>query len=67
METKQLKASRMALGLTQREVAERCGLSTENYARIERGAASTTMATMERIADALELNIVLINKKLSDQ
>lgn len=53
----ELKERRKALGMTQQQVAERCGMSRENYARIERGAASTTLATLQRVADALGLRV----------
>lgn len=59
----EIKRARQAQGLTQREVAERSGISRENYARIERGAASTTLVTMERIAEALQMRLTLIPKE----
>lgn len=59
----EIKRARQAQGLTQREVAERSGISRENYARIERGAASTTLATLERIAEALQMRLTLISKE----
>lgn len=56
----ELRQARKAAGLTQREVAERSNISRENYARIERGAASTTLDTLERILKALDLCVRLL-------
>lgn len=60
--TSELRQHRLAAGLTQREVAERCGVSRENYARIERGAASTTIETLTRIVNALGLVVTFTPK-----
>lgn len=61
--SKQLKAARKAAGLTQREVAERANISRENYARIERGAASTTLNTMHEICAALGKVLTLSDRR----
>lgn len=63
MSMKELREARIAQGLTQREVAERSGISRENYARIERGASSTTLVTLERIAEALGMRLALTAKE----
>ncbi|MBX3227758.1 MAG: LexA family transcriptional regulator [Labilithrix sp.] len=49
-----IAARRRALGLTQEALAERLELATKNVQRIESGAQNLTLATLERIAVALE-------------
>lgn len=51
--------TRVSLGWTQNELAERAGVSRPTVARIERGDDIST-ATLEKIAVALELRIELI-------
>ena len=55
----QIKAARKAKGWSQEETARRCGMSLNNYARIERGDNGTTIRTMEKIAELLGLKITL--------
>lgn len=51
------RAARKALSLTQEDVAERVDISTEFYARIERGHALPSVSTLARLAGALGLSI----------
>ena len=55
----QIKAARKAKGWSQEETARRCGMSLNNYARIERGDNGTTIRTLEKIAATLGLKITL--------
>ena len=55
----QIKAARKAKGWSQEETARRCGMSLNNYARIERGDNGTTIRTLEKIAALLGLKITL--------
>lgn len=48
-----LKAIRGRKNLTQAEVAEKAGLSTNFYARIERSEQQPTIETLEKITKAL--------------
>jgi len=50
---------RMALGLTQQELAERMGTSHSAISRIEGGQHKTSVETLRRLADALELRFVV--------
>jgi ribosome-binding protein aMBF1 (putative translation factor) len=50
---------RMALGLTQRELAERMGTSHSAISRIESGQHKTSVETLRRLAEALELRFVV--------
>ncbi len=49
---------RMALGLTQQEVAERMGTSHSAISRIESGRHATSVETLQRLAAALEVRFV---------
>jgi ribosome-binding protein aMBF1 (putative translation factor) len=40
-------------GLTQAQLAERCGIAQADISRIERGATSPTARTLQRLAEAL--------------
>jgi ribosome-binding protein aMBF1 (putative translation factor) len=53
----QLIALRERHGLTQRELAERCGIDQGDISRIERGATSPTVRTLQRIADVLDADL----------
>ena len=50
---------RAALGLSQKELAERVGTSHSAISRIESGRHRTSVATLQRLADALDLRLVL--------
>ena len=47
-------------GLTQAQLAQRCGVNQADISRIERGATSPTARTLQRIADALEADVRLV-------
>lgn len=62
MDWKKLKDARIVKGWSQEETARRCGMSLNNYARIERGESGTTVATLERIATELGMRLQLLKK-----
>ena len=49
-------------GLTQAQLAERCGVDQADISRIERGSTSPTTKTLQRIADALGAEVRLVAK-----
>ncbi len=49
-----LKRLRLERGLTQAALAERCGIAQPNLAAMELGRRQPTLATLQRLADALE-------------
>lgn len=57
-----LKTTREAKGMTQEQTARACGMTLNNYARIERGDTGTTVHTLQKIADTLDLRLVLTAK-----
>ena len=47
-------------GLTQAELATRCGMDQGDISRIERGATSPTARTLQRIATVLDADVRLV-------
>jgi len=47
-------------GLTQKQLAERCGIDQADICRIERGSTSPTVRTLQRIAEALDADVRLV-------
>jgi DNA-binding XRE family transcriptional regulator len=47
-------------GLTQAELAARCGVDQADISRIERGSTSPTSRTLQRIAAALDADVRLV-------
>lgn len=47
------------LGLTQEQLAQRMGTSHSAISRIERGQHSTSVGTLQRLAEALEVRFVM--------
>jgi ribosome-binding protein aMBF1 (putative translation factor) len=50
---------RMNLGLTQEQLAKRMGTSHSAISRIESGQHSTSVQTLQRLAEALEMRFVM--------
>jgi DNA-binding XRE family transcriptional regulator len=48
--------------LTQAQLAERCGIAQGDISRIERGSTSPTARTLQRIADALDADVRLVER-----
>jgi len=55
----QLHAARAAHGLSQHALAERSGLQQAEISRIETGAGNPTADTLLRLANSLDLDVVL--------
>ncbi len=63
---KVLRARREAIGLTQHDVAKRSGLLQTNYSKIEEGKSDPRFSTLQEIARALSLELMLVPKELID-
>lgn len=50
---RQIVEARMEEGLTQQELAERCGMRASNLCRLENGNGNPSVATLEKIARGL--------------
>jgi ribosome-binding protein aMBF1 (putative translation factor) len=50
---------RAALGLSQKELAERVGTSHSAISRMESGRHRTSVATLQRVAEAMDLRLVV--------
>ncbi len=48
-----LKKIRLQKGLTQAELAEKAGINTNYYAKIERGELKSSIETLEKLVKAL--------------
>ena len=55
----QIRAAREAVGLSQRDLAQRMGTSQAAIARLEAGAVGATLTTLQRAAVALDLLIIV--------
>ena len=61
-----LSVRRRALGLTQSDVAARVGSSQANYSKIELGKSDPRLGTLQDIARALSLEVMLVPVELVD-
>jgi len=50
---------RLALGLSQQELATRAGMTQPALSRLEAGAATPTIGVLERVAAALDADLVV--------
>lgn len=49
--------------LTQKQLAEKCGIKQSNISRLERGKANPTIKFLQKIADALDYDLVIEFRK----
>ncbi len=59
----QLASLRKKAGLTQKKLAARIAVPQQNVARIESGTQNMTMDLIERVADAMGYDTILLFKK----
>ncbi len=52
-----IRKIREVSGLTQEELASKCGMSASAYGQIERNASKSTFDTLSKIANALNVSI----------
>lgn len=53
-----LSKARNEMGMTQKELSIRTGIDQSDISKIERGAANPSINTMERLAKAMDMEIV---------
>lgn len=64
---KEISQKRKQLKISQRELAERCGLPQSTVGRIEAGIVTPSFMTLEKIAAELGLQISLTPQSISDR
>jgi putative transcriptional regulator len=62
-----LRNERRAKRLSQQQIADAVGIARQAYVRIESGKHSTSIDMIERIADALDCEIQIINKQNTER
>jgi XRE family transcriptional regulator, fatty acid utilization regulator len=62
-----LRVAREASGLTQAEVSQATGIAASNLSTIENGKVDIRLSTLERVLDALQVDIQLVprNRRIS--
>ncbi|MCX5712690.1 MAG: helix-turn-helix transcriptional regulator [Candidatus Omnitrophica bacterium] len=55
----QIRATRQRNGLTQKDLAKKAGLSQQSISFVEQGYVNISLRTLKKIADALNLKIIL--------
>jgi transcriptional regulator with XRE-family HTH domain len=58
--SRNIKAARAEMGLTQEEVAHRARMQTAVYSRIERAEVDPRLSSIVRIAEALDVRLTLL-------
>jgi transcriptional regulator with XRE-family HTH domain len=61
-----IRSQRRALGLTQRDVAELCGVQRQTIGRLERADPTVSFGTAMAVADALGFRLDGASDKASD-
>ena len=54
---KQIQTLRELKGISQQDLAAKCNFEKSNMSRLESGRVNPTLATLEKICKALEVNI----------
>ena len=60
---RELKAARLAKGLSQRALSERAGVPQSHISKIERGGVDLRHSSLVEIARALDLEVTLVPRK----
>ena len=55
--------TRIELGLTQKELAKKCGIKQSNISRLESGKANPTIKFLQKIAKALDVDLYIEFRK----
>ena len=54
----QIQKIRELKGLSQQDLAAKCNFEKSNMSRLEAGKVNPTLSTLEKVASALEINII---------
>lgn len=55
-----IRAKRNQLGMTQEQLAQRCGMEKPDISNIENGKRNMTLDTLDRIAEAVECDVRIL-------
>lgn len=55
---KQIQRIRESKGISQQDLAAKCNFEKSNMSRLEAGRVNPTLATLEKVAKALDVNII---------
>ena len=55
---KQIQKLRELKGISQQDLAAKCNFEKSNMSRLEAGKVNPTLSTLEKVATALEINII---------
>lgn len=55
---KQIQKLRELKGISQQDLAAKCNFEKSNMSRLEAGKVNPTLSTLEKVASALEINII---------
>ena len=55
---KQIQKLRDLKGISQQDLAAKCNFEKSNLSRLEAGKVNPTLSTLEKVASALEINII---------
>ena len=59
----QIRMARLARRLSQRDVAEMCGITTATLCKIERGQTDVRLSTLALIRSTLAIDITIVDKR----
>lgn len=54
----QIQKIRELKGISQQDLAAKCNFEKSNMSRLEAGKVNPTLSTLEKVASALEINII---------
>jgi transcriptional regulator with XRE-family HTH domain len=59
---KRIQEIRIEKKISQQELASKCNFENSNMSRLEAGRANATLSTLEKVCEALEINVIELFK-----